>query len=72
MREVSLKIPEVGLIAGTRLALGIGIGLALADNFNRRQRRTIARVLLMIGGFSTVPIVLNVFRKSRKGLALAA
>ena len=72
MREVSLKIPEVGLIAGTRVALGVGIGLAVADKFNRRQRRTIARALLMIGGFSTVPIVLNVFRKSRKTAELAA
>jgi hypothetical protein len=31
MREASITLPELGLIAGTRAALGAGLGLLLAD-----------------------------------------
>ncbi len=31
MKERTLTIPEIMLIAGTRMALGVGIGLLLAD-----------------------------------------
>ena len=30
MREVHLPLPELGLIAGTRVALGVGLGLLVA------------------------------------------
>jgi len=44
MRRISLRVPEIGFIAGTRAALGAGIGLLLADRLNRRQRRKVGRV----------------------------
>jgi hypothetical protein len=33
MQERTVTIPELILIAGTRVALGVGIGLLLADKF---------------------------------------
>jgi hypothetical protein len=65
MRHVSLRIPEIGFIAGTRAALGAGIGLMLADRLNRRRRKKIGWVLLTIGAVTTVPLIVNVIRKAQ-------
>jgi hypothetical protein len=69
-KRVSLKIPEIGFIAGTRAALGAGLGLLLADKLNRGQRKKVGWVLLTIGAVTTVPIILNVIKKGgRIGIA---
>jgi hypothetical protein len=65
MRQVSLRIPEIGFIAGTRAALGAGVGLMLADRLNPRRRKKIGWVLLTIGAVTTVPLVVNLVRRAR-------
>ena len=72
MRRISLRVPEIGFIAGTRAALGAGIGLLLADRLNRRQRRKVGRVLLAIGVATTAPIIVKVVRKAKESLGAAA
>ena len=75
MKERSLTIPEIGLIAGTRVALGAGIGLLISDRFNKDQRRGAGWALLCIGILSTIPIVVGVIGKpsaSEKPLALSS
>jgi multisubunit Na+/H+ antiporter MnhB subunit len=64
MRNVSLKMPQLGLIAGTRVALGIGIGLLLSGKLHRKQRRKVGLTLLSIGGLSTIPLAVTVIRKA--------
>ena len=71
-RTVSLRIPEIGFIAGTRGALGAGLGLLLADKLNYRQQKKVGWVLLTIGAVTTVPIIVNVIRKARRSTQLAA
>jgi hypothetical protein len=71
MRDVSLKIPEIGFIAATRAALGAGLGLILSDRLNRRQRKRVGWVLLTIGAVTTVPVV-HVLRKARESIKIAA
>jgi hypothetical protein len=39
LTERGLTIPEIMLIAGTRVALGAGIGLLIADRLNEDQRK---------------------------------
>jgi hypothetical protein len=39
MTEKRLTIPEIALLAGTRVALGAGLGLLLADRLNKDQRK---------------------------------
>ena len=75
MKERSLTIPEIGLIAGTRVALGAGIGLLVSDRLNKDQRRGAGWALLGIGILSTIPIVVGVIGKpstAEKPLALAS
>ena len=64
MKETHLTIPEVGLIAGTRVALGVGIGLLASEKLNEQQRRAVGFTLLAVGVLSTVPLVANVLGKS--------
>ena len=66
MKETTLTIPELGLIAGTRVALGAGIGFLLADKLSSEQRRTAGIVLLLVGAISTIPLALEVFGKSER------
>jgi len=72
MRRISLRVPEIGFIAGTRAALGAGLGLLLADRLNRRQRRKVGRVLLAIGAVTTVPVVVKLIHKAKESLGAAA
>ncbi len=71
-RIISLRIPELGFIAGTRGALGAGVALLLADRLNREQQKKLGWLLLGIGAVTTLPIVVNVIRKARRSVELAA
>jgi len=63
MKHRNLTIPEIAQIAGTRIILGVGIGLLLADKLHRERRRDIGWTLLAVGALSTIPIVANVLNK---------
>jgi hypothetical protein len=65
MNRIPLSIPEVGLIAGTRAALGAGVALLLADRLNIDQRRAVGWTLLAVGALTTVPIAVQFLRSRR-------
>jgi hypothetical protein len=58
-----LTIPEVMLIAGTRVALGVGVGLLIADWLNEDQRQAAGWALLAVGVLTTIPIVKGLLAK---------
>jgi hypothetical protein len=51
-----VTLPELGIIAGTRVAMGVGIGLLLADHFLPTRKRTIAWTLITVGVLTTIPL----------------
>jgi len=63
MKERHLTLPELGLIALTRVALGIGIGFLLADYLSRDQRMGAGWALVIVGVLSTIPLMLEVLGK---------
>lgn len=63
MKERNLTLPEIGLIAGTRVALGVGIGLLISDRLNKDQRKAAGWALLGVGVLTTVPIVAGILGK---------
>ena len=65
MKEVTITVPELALIAGTRAALGAGIALLLSDRFGQEQRRAVGWTLLTVGVISTMPLALDVLGKIR-------
>ncbi len=64
MKESTLTIPDLALIAGTRIALGVGIGLLLAGKLGEDHRKGAGWALLAVGVVTTVPLVMNVLGKS--------
>jgi hypothetical protein len=65
MRARLLTIPEIILIAGTRVALGAGLGLLLAEKLNRKTRKGAGLALLTVGALTTVPLVIDVVTKGQ-------
>ena len=60
LRERKVTLPELALIAGTRVALGAGIGLLLTDKLNDEQRRAVGWSLLLFGAITTIPLAVEV------------
>lgn len=69
MKERALTIPELMLIAGTRVALGIGVGLLISDRLNRDQRRGAGLALLIVGFLTSIPIIKGILGKPPVGNA---
>ena len=63
MKERGLTIPEIALIGGTRVALGVGIGMLISDRLNKDQRKGAGWALFGVGVLSTVPIVIGILTK---------
>jgi hypothetical protein len=63
LTEKGLTLPELMLIAGTRVALGVGIGLLLSDRLSKDQRKAAGWALFAVGALTTVPIVRGVLAK---------
>ncbi|HET9363687.1 MAG TPA: hypothetical protein VFP71_01745 [Candidatus Angelobacter sp.] len=65
MVERKLSITEMILLAGTRVALGVGIGLLLSMRYSSDQRKGAGVALTVVGGLSTIPLAIGILgRKS--------
>ena len=63
LTQRAVTIPEVMLIAGTRVALGIGIGLLISDQLSDDQRQAAGWALVGLGALTTIPIVTGLLAK---------
>jgi hypothetical protein len=63
MKHASLTLPEIGLLAATRVAGGAGLALLLGDRLKPEQRRAVGWTLLAIGILTTVPLVADIVGK---------
>ena len=67
MVERNLTLTEIGLIAGTRVALGAGIGLLISTRLNNDQRKAAGLALALVGGLTTIPLAIGVLGKRKAG-----
>jgi hypothetical protein len=63
MSERGFTIPEIILLAGTRIALGAGLGLLLAGKLSSDARKGAGWALLAVGAVTTIPLVVSVVSK---------
>jgi hypothetical protein len=68
MIERQVTLPELALVAGTRVVLGAGLGLLLADQLSYEQRRAVGWALFGIGALITIPLAVEVLGK-REGMS---
>lgn len=62
----NLSFPLLGLFGATRAMGGAGLGLLLADHLKRKHRKRLGETLLAIGALTTIPLLIQVIRRSRK------
>jgi hypothetical protein len=75
MKQKTLTLPEIVLIAGTRVALGVGIGLLISHKLSKDQAQGAGWALLGVGVATSIPLALGVIGKpavGEKQLALAS
>ena len=65
MEKITLTLPELGLIVGTRAALGGGVALLLAERLDKEQRKAVGWTLFLVGAVTTIPLLMLVFGKRR-------
>jgi hypothetical protein len=70
MKQATMPIPEIGVIAATRGMLGAGIGLLLASRIPEDRRKKIGWPLLAIGALSTIPLAMDLVAKVKQSEAL--
>jgi hypothetical protein len=58
-KSVTLMLPELGMIALTRGALGVGIGLLLSNSLEKEERQSAGLALLVVGILTTIPLLLR-------------
>lgn len=61
MKERTVTVPELALVAATRGMLGAGLGLLLAARLSDDQRRAVGRSLVAVGVVTTVPLLMEIF-----------
>ena len=66
MMAAELRLPELGMVVGTRGILGAGIGLLLADKLSDQQRKGIGWTLVAIGALTTILLAMIVFSRRRQ------
>jgi hypothetical protein len=66
IKQVTMTLPELGLLVGTRAALGAGVGLLLGERLlNSEQRRSVGWTLAAVGIATTLPLVAEIFGKGK-------
>lgn len=65
MKETRITLPELALIAGTRVAAGAGIGLLLSNRLSEGERKAAGWALLLVGALSSVPLAVEVLSNLR-------
>jgi hypothetical protein len=63
MKDVTLRLPQLLFIVGTRAALGVGVGLLIAGALSPSRRKMLGSTLIAAGAATTVPAALLVKRR---------
>ncbi|HLW65488.1 MAG TPA: hypothetical protein VKS79_09235 [Gemmataceae bacterium] len=66
MKQHIVTMPEIGLIAGTRVLLGVGIGFLLAERLDHEQRRAAGWALVLAGALTTIPLAAEVLGSGQR------
>jgi len=66
MKSVELRLPELGLVVGTRAMLGAGLALLLADKLDDDTRKGVGWTLVAVGAITTIPLAMLLLDRRRR------
>ena len=64
MMERKVSIPELFLIAGTRVAFGVGIGFLVGGRLSSDARKAAGIALAAVGALTTIPLVMGILYRT--------
>ena len=64
MKKITLFLPELLLIVGTRALLGGGVALLLTEQMERKERRLLGWTLGLIGAITTIPLAMELLSEN--------
>lgn len=65
MKERTVTMPQIGMIAVTRTLLGAGVGMLIADKIGKENSKRIGIPLMALGAISTIPLVMSVLHENK-------
>ncbi len=65
MKKITICLPELALLVGTRAMLGAGISLLLTDRMERENRRMLGWTLALVGAVTTIPLAMELLAENR-------
>jgi len=66
MKTVDMPLHELATIAATRAMAGAGLALVVTEQVPKEQRKAVGWTLLAIGGLSTIPLAVSIFKRLRQ------
>ena len=66
MVTTELRLPELGMVVGTRAMLAAGVALLVADRFSADTRRGVGWALVGVGVLTTIPLAMLLFGKRER------
>jgi hypothetical protein len=66
MRETTVTLPVLSLIAGTRAMLGAGAALLLGERLTPKEKKAVGWTLLLVGALTTIPLAAQALSRSRR------
>jgi|HubBroStandDraft_2_1064218.scaffolds.fasta_scaffold398574_2 hypothetical protein len=65
MKLTNIPTPELALLSITRVAIGAGVGFLLGHRLDREFRRGLGIALIGVGAALTIPLAIDVIRRTR-------
>ena len=65
MKRISLSVPQLMFVVGTRAALAAGVALLISQRLSKGQRRAVGASLIGLGAATTLPAAKFVLKRPR-------
>jgi len=63
MIERNIRVPDLILWTGTRVALGVGIGMLISRGLSKDAMKAAGLALTVVGGLTTIPLAISIMGK---------
>ncbi len=65
MKRLTIPLPRLALIIGTRAMASAGLALLLADRLDKKQRHAVGWTLIGVGIATTLPLLAETLAENR-------
>jgi hypothetical protein len=63
-KKMAMSLPELAMLNSTRVMIGAGLGVFLADRLSADQRKAVGWALFLAGAAMSIPIGIEIVSRS--------